>query len=123
MANLFTKALKTIKFIYQKLELKRLFVTVLVGFLVLGTGLNSTMESKGNGNYVKTGMDKVFPQNDTDRPKTIGEWEEEARQTENLPVERARRIAKESGEALKLWGSVYIDTAKRSANSFKNGNN
>ncbi|MBD2388512.1 hypothetical protein [Cylindrospermum sp. FACHB-282] len=123
MANLFTKALKTIKSIYQSFEFKRFFAVALVGFLVLATSLDSSIESGSSSNSVTRKLDKVVHQDDADRPKTTGEWNKEARQTENAAGERAKRIAKESGEALKQWGSVYPDTAKRSANDLQNSNN
>ncbi|BAZ31411.1 hypothetical protein NIES4074_38840 [Cylindrospermum sp. NIES-4074] len=123
MAILFTKALKAIKSIYQSLEFKRFFAVALVGFLVLATSLDSSIESGRSGNSVTRKLDKVVHQDDADRPKTTGEWNKEARQTENAVGERAKRIAKESGEALKQWGSVYPDTAKRSANDLQNSTN
>lgn len=122
MANLFTKALNTIKFIYQSMEFKRFFAITLVGFLVLATSLDSSIESGRNSDSVTRRLDKVVHQDDADRPKTTGEWHKEARQTENAPGERAKRIAKESGEAIKQWGSVYPDTAKRSADELKKTN-
>ncbi|MBD2569887.1 hypothetical protein [Anabaena lutea] len=122
MANLLTKALETIKFIYQSLEIKRFFAVALVGFLVLATSLDSTIESGRGSNSVTKRLDKVVHQDDADRPKTTGEWNKEARQTENAAGERAKRIAKESGEALKQWSSVYPDTAKRSAKDLENSN-
>jgi hypothetical protein len=123
MANLFTKALNTIKFIYQNLEFKRFLAMALVGFLVLATSLDSSIESGRSSNSVTRRLDKVVHQDDADRPKTTGEWNKEARQTENAAGERTKRIAKESGEALKQWSSVYPDTAKRSANELQNSNN
>ncbi|WP_071190775.1 hypothetical protein [Trichormus sp. NMC-1] len=122
MANLFTKALNNIKFIYQNFEFKRFLATALVVFLVLATSLDSTIESGRSSNSVTRRLDKVVHQDDADRPKTTGEWNKEARQTENAPGKRTQRIAKESGEALKQWSSVYPDTAKRSANELQNSN-
>ncbi|MCF4966203.1 hypothetical protein [Nostoc sp. CMAA1605] len=122
MVSLFTKAINSIKSIFRDLEIKRLFAVVLVGFLVLTTGLNSNIESGRNADAVTRRVDKVVHQDDADRPKTTGEWNREARQTEDAPVERAKRIAKESGEAIKQWGSVYPDTAKRSADELQDNN-
>ncbi|AUT02925.1 hypothetical protein CLI64_22350 [Nostoc sp. CENA543] len=122
MVSLFTKAINSIKSIFRDLEIKRLFAVVLVGFLVLTTGLNSNIESGRNVDAVTRRLDKVVHQDDADRPKTTGEWNREARQTEDAPVQRAKRIAKESGEAIKQWGSVYPDTAKRSADELQDNN-
>ncbi|WP_427161081.1 hypothetical protein ACQFX9_05600 [Aliinostoc sp. HNIBRCY26] len=122
MVSLFTKAINSIKSIFRDLEIKRFFAVVLVGFLVLTTGLNSSIESGRNADAVSRRLDKVVHQDDADRPKTTGEWNREARQTEDAPIERAKRIAKESGEAIKQWGSVYPDTAKRSADELQDNN-
>ncbi|MEA5564556.1 MULTISPECIES: hypothetical protein [unclassified Anabaena] len=122
MKNLFTKAINLIKVISQTFEFKRFFAIALVGFLVLTTSLNSNIDTGRSRDTVIRRLDKVVHQDDADRPKTTGEWNKEARQTEDAPGERAKRIAKESGEALKQWGSVYPDTAKRSANELQDNN-
>jgi hypothetical protein len=122
MIHLLTKAVNYIQKIYQTFEFRRLFATVLIGFLLLGTSLDSQIESGRNSDSVTRRLDRVVHQDDADRPKTTGEWEQEARQTEDAPGERAKRIGKESGEALKQWGSVYGDTAKRSSEDFQNRN-
>lgn len=119
MPNLFTKALEAIKSIFQNLEFKRFFATALVGVLVLATSLNSNIESGRSSDSVTKRLDEVVHQDNADRPKTTGEWNKEARKTENAGGERAKRIAKESGEAIKQFGSVYPDTAKRSANDLQ----
>ncbi|MBE9011984.1 hypothetical protein IQ250_17435 [Pseudanabaenaceae cyanobacterium LEGE 13415] len=56
---------------------------------------------------------------DSDRPKTTGEWNREARQTAGEPGERLGRIAKETGEAVKDFGKMYPDTAERSGDALK----
>jgi len=115
MANLFSKVINHIKFLFQEFQVKRFFAIALVGFLVLTTSLNSSIDSGRSSKNVTKRLDQVVHQDDADRPKTTGEWNREARQTEDAPGERAKRIAKESGEAVKQWGSVYPDTAKRTA--------
>jgi hypothetical protein len=115
MANLFSKVINHIKFLFQEFQVKRFFAIALVGFLVLTTSLNSSIDSGRSSNTVTKRLDQVVHQDDADRPKTTGEWNKEARQTEDAPGERAKRIAKESGEAVKQFGSVYPDTAKRTA--------
>jgi hypothetical protein len=71
------------------------------------------------GDMADKNRDRIH-QNDSDRPKTTGEWNREARETEGEPGERAKRIGKESAEAVKDFGSMYTDTAKRSANELRN---
>lgn len=61
----------------------------------------------------------TLKQDDSDRPKTTGQWMREARQTEGEPGNRLERIAKETGEAVKDFGQVYPDTAKRSGEALR----
>lgn len=56
---------------------------------------------------------------DSDRPKTTGEWNQEARETTGQPGERLGRIAKETGEAVKDFGKMYPDTAERSGDALQ----
>jgi hypothetical protein len=56
---------------------------------------------------------------DSDRPKTTGEWNREARETAGEPGERLGRIAKETGEAVKDFGKMYPDTAERSGDALQ----
>ncbi|WP_414754971.1 hypothetical protein [Anabaena sp. CCY 9910] len=122
MTNLFSKVITHIKFLFQDFQVKRFLAIALVGFLVLTTSLNSSIDSGRSSDAVTRRLDKVLHQDDADRPKTTGEWNREARQTEDAPGERAKRIAKESGEAVKQFGSVYPDTAKRSAEDLQDNN-
>ncbi|WP_339383955.1 hypothetical protein [Fortiea sp. LEGE XX443] len=93
---------------------------VLIGFLVLTTNINTDRSSNKS---LTRELDRVVHQDDADRPKTTGEWNREARKTEDAPGKRVERIAKESAEAVKQWGSVYPDTAKRSADSVDENTN
>ena len=54
------------------------------------------------------------------RPKTTNEWYKEARETEDSPGERLGNIAEESAQAVKEFGSIYPDTAKRTAPVLQN---
>ncbi|MBD2299833.1 hypothetical protein H6G80_31600 [Nostoc sp. FACHB-87] len=114
MIHLISQVFSRINSLLNQFQVKQFVAVVLVGFLVLTTNANI---ERGNTKAVTRELDRVVHQDKADRPKTTGEWNREARQTENDPGKRAERIAKESAEAVKQWGSVYPDTAKRSANS------
>jgi len=62
-------------------------------------------------------VNQLVDRGNSNRPKTTGDWNKEAREVEGSPRERLQRIGEQSGEALKEFGSVYPDTAERSANS------
>jgi hypothetical protein len=59
-------------------------------------------------------VNKILQDDDSDRPKTTGEWKAEARETEGQPLERAKRIVEESADAVKDWAELYPDVAERS---------
>lgn len=112
MADLISRTIAYVRSVLQGLQAKQFLSVVLVGFLVLSTGLGSGDSTKA----INKRVDNAIHQSNSDRPKTTGEWQQEARETEGSPGERVQRIAKESAEAVKDWGSVYPDTAERSAN-------
>ncbi|MBO3461981.1 hypothetical protein G7B40_029650 [Aetokthonos hydrillicola Thurmond2011] len=111
MTNLISKTIAGISNLFKELQVKRFVAVVLVGFLVLTTSIGSEHSSKAVTESVKSALN----QNDSQRPKTTGEWNREARETEGAPGERAKRIVGQSAEAIKDFGSVYPDTAKRTA--------
>ena len=60
---------------------------------------------------------ELVNQNDSNRPKTVGQWYDDAHKTNDAPGERLQKIGEQSKEALKDFGSLYPDTAKTSADS------
>lgn len=113
MTNLISKAIANISSVLNQFQVKRFLAVVLVGFLVLTTNVANESGSKALTNRINQALD----QNDSQRPKTTGEWNREARETEGAPGERLKRIAGQSAEAVKDFGSLYPDTAERSANA------
>ena len=69
--------------------------------------------------WLKVEIDKVIHQDREQRPKTTQEWNKQSRETEGKPGERIKRIEKQSVEAVKDFGSMYSDTAKRSASELE----
>ncbi|ERT05154.1 hypothetical protein M595_4893 [Lyngbya aestuarii BL J] len=90
----------------NKFQVKRFLAAILVGSLLLTTGL-----SEGTNRSLTNKVDNTIHQGDSQRPKTTGEWKAEARETENAPGERIQRIAGESAEAVKDWASLYPEVA------------
>lgn len=60
-------------------------------------------------------LDKMVKQENPDRPKTTGQWKQQARETKNTPGDRIKRIGEQSADAVKEFGSMYPDVAKKSA--------
>jgi len=122
MLNFISQTITKVSTLIGKLQLKQLLSVVLVGFLLITT---NTAKPEGN-NPIANILDKIGQRTDSQndsRPKTTGEWKQQARETKDNPGERLKRIGEQSVEAVKDLGSVYPDTAKRSAASLRNGNN
>lgn len=114
MTNLISGAIAHVKSLFAVFSAKRLLATVLVGFLVLTTGMNAAQKST-----LPREIQSDLQETGSERPKTTGQWEQEARKTEDAPGKRTERILKESGDALKDWSGVYPDTAERSGRELK----
>jgi hypothetical protein len=117
MLNLISHTINHISLFLKKLQVKNFLAVVLVGLLVLTTNV----DAKYNNQALKENVREQIQQNDAQRPKTTGQWEKEARETENSPVERLKKIGQESGEALKEFGSGYVEGAKETTRDITNG--
>ncbi|MDZ8186873.1 MAG: hypothetical protein RMX96_18730 [Nostoc sp. ChiSLP02] len=111
MTNLISNAIAHISSALKGLQVKRFFAVVLVGFLVLTTNVTSGNNNQNLGERVR----QQVQQDDARRPKTTGQWNREARETEGAPGERLKKIGQESAEAFKQFGSGYVEGAKNTA--------
>jgi hypothetical protein len=118
-----TKAISVFTYLsnslFSKLQTKQFISMVLVVFLLLTTNVK-----QDTGNPISNLFDKIThqgsSQQDSQRPKTTGEWNKQAQETEGKPAERLKRIGEQSVDAVKDLGAVYPDTVKRSADSVQN---
>lgn len=110
MANFISKAIDKVNSLLDRFQVKQFLSVVFIGLLLLTTNANPNQSNKA----VSKQLDQVVHEDDSQRPKTTGEWNRESRETEGNPGERLKRIGKESAEAVKDFGSIYPDTAKRS---------
>lgn len=83
-----------------------------------GGGASSAEVQPGAKQMMKK-IDRDLEKNTSDRPKTTGEWNREARETEGNLGQRVKRIAEETKEAVKDFGQVYPDTAERSGDALQ----
>lgn len=111
MINLISRTVGHISSLLKGLQVKSFLAVVLVGFLVLTTNVSYGDKDKGLGERVREQVE----QNDAQRPKTVGQWNKEARETKGSPGERAQKIGKESAEAFKEFGSGYVKGAQETA--------
>ncbi|MEH2449424.1 MAG: hypothetical protein V7K18_27660 [Nostoc sp.] len=111
MINLISRTIGHISSLLKGLQVKSFLAVVVVGFVVLTTNVAYGHNDKGLGERVKEQVE----QNDAQRPKTVGQWNKEARETEGSPGERVQKITKESAEAFKEFGSGYVEGAQKTA--------
>ncbi len=116
MKNWINRAMNHLSVLLNQFQVKRFLAVALVGFILLTTNVDLGR----NNQPVTKKLDQVLQQDDSQRPQTTREWKKEARETEGAPGERIQRIAGQSAEALKEWGSLYPDTAERSLGSSQN---
>jgi|SRR4028118_797379 hypothetical protein len=117
MQNLISRTTSHIGSLMNGLQVKRFLAVVLVGFIMLTTNVDANKQN--NKGLTKQVLEQA-EQIDSVRPKTTNEWYKEARETEDSPGERLGNIAEESAQAVKEFGSIYPDTAKRTAPVLQN---
>lgn len=115
MKNLVSNAIAQITSLFEQLQVKRFFAAVLVGFVLLATNVNPG----DNSQVISDRINRVAHQTDSVRPKTTGEWEQEAKEVDSFG-ERLQNIGEESAAAFKEFGGLYPDTAERSGNDLQN---
>ena len=109
MIHLISQAINRINSLLKKIQVKSFLTAILLGAILLTNGVSS---SATNG---KTAADVVGSDvvgNNPERPTTTREWRQEARRTEDAPLERVKEIGKETGQALKEWGELYPEVAE-----------
>lgn len=109
MTNWISNAITYINTFLKQLQVKQFLGAVLVGFLLLTTNVNPPTNQNLPGK-----IDRITHQKDSVRPKTTGEWNRQAEETEDAPGERLQRIGEQSGKAFQEFGSGYGKAMKDS---------
>jgi hypothetical protein len=112
MKNLIYRTITYTRSVLNRLQVNRFLAVVLVGSLLLTT--NVAFSSQGNKDLGERVREQI-QQNDSQRPKTTGEWYKEARETQGSPGERLKRIGEQSAEAFKEFGSGYVEGTQETA--------
>lgn len=116
MVTLISNAIASVRSFFKAIQAQTVLVVMLSFLLLTSNAVPNHNEALG-----KAVRDRVHQTDQADRPKTTGEWNREARETDGKPRERLSRIAKESGEAFKQFGSGYVDGAKETAQDLQEG--
>jgi hypothetical protein len=109
MIHLIFQAINGINSLLKKVQVKSFLTAVLLGAILLTSGV-STSATNGKTAADFVGSDVV--ESNPERPTTTREWRQQARRTEDAPLERAKEIGKETGEALKDFGKLYPKVAE-----------
>lgn len=110
MIHLISQAINRISSLLKKIQVKSFMTAVLLGAFLLTNGVSS---SATNGKTAADVLGSDVVESNPERPTTTREWRQQARRTEDAPLERVKEIGKETGEALKDWGELYPDVAER----------
>lgn len=119
MVNFISGTTKKLSLLINSIQTKHFLSLILIFPLLLNTYIGAAVDSK----IVTKKLDEVVHQDDSQRPKTTGEWNREAREVKGEPGERIKRIGKQSAEAVKEFGSMYPDVAQKSAAELENRSN
>lgn len=111
MIDLFSQTIGLLSSLLKKVQVKSLISAVFLGTILLTSGVSIANDSNRAINANK--VDSEIFEGDSVRPTTTNEWYEEAEETDGI-LEKAKRIGKETGAAVKEMGELYPNVAKRS---------
>jgi hypothetical protein len=110
MLNIIAETILQIGNWFKQLQIRQFVSVVAIGFILLNTTPAPDLASKATIDK----LDRMVHQENPDRPKTTKEWQQQAREVKGKPGERAERIGEQSADAIKEFGKMYPDVAKRS---------
>jgi hypothetical protein len=103
---------------FKQLQVRQFLAVVAIGFILLNTTPATDRASKATIDK----LDRLVHQENPDRPKTTGEWQKQAREVKGKPGERIERIGEQSADAVKEFGQMYPEVAKRSEQELEKSN-
>jgi len=110
IGNLFNQTIVKFNSLLGKLQTKQFLSIVFIGFLILTTNSELVpLNNRALGNK----LNNEIHQDSESRPKTNGEWSQQAAETDGRPLERLKRVGVQTKEALKDFGEVYPDTFQK----------
>lgn len=100
---------------FKNLQVRQFLSVVAIGLILLTTDVAPDRASKATIDK----LDRLVHQENPDRPKTTGEWQQQAREVKGKPGERLERIGEQSADAVKEFTGLYPEVAKRSTNELE----
>jgi hypothetical protein len=121
MISLISKTISKISYFISKFQVKQFLPIVFVGLMVLATSRNPSLSNPNLSTSKSVDrVDELVQKGNPERPKTTGEWNEQADETKGRPGEKLKRIGEQSADAIKEFGSMYEDVAERSGKELLN---
>ena len=94
--------------LWAGLQLQRFVAIAFVGLFLLTTSVDNSNLSAST----KDMLNDLIARGENGRPVTTGQWQAENEQLQGKPGKQAKRIAKESADAVGEMGEIYPDNAK-----------
>jgi hypothetical protein len=115
MFNTIAGAIARIGNWFKQIQVQQFMSSIAIGLFLLNTTSAPDLASE----QTIEKLDRMVHQEDPQRPKTTAEWQQQAREVKGKPGERLERIGEQSADAVKEFGQMYPDVAKRSANELE----
>ncbi len=121
MLSLISRTISKISYFINKFQVKQFLPIFIVGLMLLATNgspslSNPDLSTKKSINRIN---DLVQTEN-SERPKTTGEWDKQAEEIKGRSGEAMKRIGEQSVDAVKEFGEMYGDVAERSSTELRN---
>jgi len=121
MINLIYETISKIGYFINKFQAKQFLPIVFVCLMVLATSGSPSLSNPDLSTKKSVDrVDELVQKGNPERPKTTGEWNEQADETKGRPGEKLKRIGEQSADAIKEFGSMYEDVAERSGKELFN---
>lgn len=92
----------------MKLQPQRWVPIAFVGLLLLTTSVNSANLNQST----KDALNNLISKGENGRPVTAGQWQSENKALQGQPAKQAKRIAKETADAVGEMGEIYPGNVK-----------
>lgn len=121
MISLISKTISKIGYFINKFQVKQFLPIAFVCLMVLATNGSPSLSNPdlSTQNSVDR-VDELVQKGNPERPKTTGEWDEQAEEVKGRTGEAMKKIGEQSADAIKEFGSMYGDVAERSSAELRN---
>lgn len=121
MISLISKTISKISYFINKFQVRQFLPIVFVCLMVLATNGSASLSNPdlSTQNSVDR-VDELVQKGNPERPKTTGEWYEQAEEVKGRTGEAMKKIGEQSADAVKEFGSMYGDVAERSSAELRN---